>query len=95
MASATTAKSDIAFYVEQRLFGAAIVIGRRPAGQRQPRVPSPGHADLTFTYAELGLDPGAPLTVLNPLVAEPRPTRARSARKDPRKPADRDDQPRH
>jgi hypothetical protein len=82
MASAATARSNIAFYVERRLFGAAIAIGRRPAGQRQPRVPPPGHADLTFTYAELGVDPGAPLAVLNPLVEEPIPRRSVSTRKD-------------
>jgi hypothetical protein len=72
MASAATAKSDIAFYVQRSLFGASIAIGRRPASRRQPRIPPPGHADLTFTYAELGLDSGALLTVLNPLVPEPK-----------------------
>jgi hypothetical protein len=95
VASAATARADIAFYIERGLFGASVAIGRRPASQRQPRVPPPGHTDLTFTYAELGVEPGAPLMVLNPLIAEPKPARPGSARKDPPKPGDRHDQPRH
>ena len=68
--SGCTTKSDFAFYVRRADAGTTIAFGRRQAERCKPRGTG-GHVDLTFSYAELGVSADAPLTLLNPLTAEP------------------------
>lgn len=62
-----TRKEDFAFYVERKGGAASLAFGRK---RLDPcRSFAMGHADLSFTWAELGLPPAAPVFLLNPLVA--------------------------
>jgi len=62
-----TAKEDLAFFVERDGVRAAVAFGRRKP-DRCKAAPRP--MDLTFTWAELGLKPGQPVAVINPLSAD-------------------------
>ena len=58
-----TAKPDFAFYVERRAGTAALAFGRR----RVDVCKAAGQTEIAFTWAELGLDPKAPVFLLNPV----------------------------
>ena len=59
-----TQKADFAFYVERRGEAASLAFGRR---RLDPcRSFAMGHADLTFSYVELGVTAATPLFLLNP-----------------------------
>jgi hypothetical protein len=59
-----TAKADFVFFVERKEAGPTLAFGRRSADAcKGPG----GFVDLTFGYAELGLDPARPFFLVNPL----------------------------
>lgn len=62
-----TRKEDFAFYVERKGGEASVAFGRRRVDVC--RSFAPGHADLIFSYGELGLEPSQPVFILNPYVA--------------------------
>ncbi|HZZ68083.1 MAG TPA: hypothetical protein VFE18_07900 [Phenylobacterium sp.] len=62
-----TAKQDFAFYVDRRGGAASIAFGRKHVETCKPV--AAGQAELTFGWAELGLAPGTPVFVLNPVAA--------------------------
>lgn len=65
------AKADFAFYVDRKPGGAtAIAFGRKRLDICKT-AKAGGHADLVFSYAELGLSADTPVAVLNPIVAAP------------------------
>jgi hypothetical protein len=59
-----TAKGDFAAFVEHKGAGETVAFGRKRVDACKG--PS-GFVDLTFAYAELGVDPGKPLFLMNPL----------------------------
>jgi hypothetical protein len=62
-----TAKPDFAFYVERAGEAATLSFARR---RLDPcRSFAIGKTELSFTWAELGLDPRRPVFLLNPLAA--------------------------
>ncbi len=64
-----TAKPDFAFYIERRAGASTVAFGRRHVDICKA---SPGQTDeLTFSWAELGLDPKAPVFLLNPVGPPP------------------------
>ena len=72
--SGCTRKEDFAFYVERRPEGAAVAFGRKRVDVCKASTAPP--VALTFSYAELGLDPARPVVLLNPLAggaASPQP----------------------
>jgi hypothetical protein len=61
-------KDDFTFLVDRRPGEAwQIAFGRRRAEDCRPRKSRRGQQDIAFTYEELGLEPGTPVVVLNPL----------------------------
>jgi len=66
-----TAKADFAFYVDRKPGGGAAIAFGRKSLDICKTAKAGGHADLVFSYAELGLSADAPLAVLNPIAAEP------------------------
>jgi hypothetical protein len=62
-----TQKSDFAFFVQRQGGGVRLAFGRRKLDTCKSF--AAGHADLAFTWAELGVAPQTPLFLLNPLVA--------------------------
>jgi hypothetical protein len=62
-----TTKADFAFYVEREGEAVTLAFGRK----RLDGCPSfaMGKSELSFTWAELGVDGRAPVFLLNPLVA--------------------------
>ena len=62
-----TAKADFAFYVERRGEAVTLALGRKRIDPCKSF--AMGHADLTFTWEELGLAPRANVLLLNPLTA--------------------------
>lgn len=60
-----TTKGDFAFHLERRGQAVALAFGRRRLDTC--RTVAPGHADLSFTWAELGVPPRTPVFLLNPL----------------------------
>jgi hypothetical protein len=58
-----TARPDIAFYVERRAGAASVAFGRRHVDTCK----TPGEAEIVFSWTELGLDPRAPVFLLNPV----------------------------
>jgi hypothetical protein len=68
-----TAKDDFSFLVDRRPGEPPqIAFGRRRAEDCRPRKARLRQVDIAFTYEELGLEPGAPVVVLNP-IAHPAP----------------------
>jgi hypothetical protein len=61
-----TAKPDFAAYVERGAGQTTIAFGRKQADRCKPKHQA-AHADLLFSYAELGISVDTPLTVLNPI----------------------------
>ena len=62
-----TAKEDFAFYVDRKGTGTTLSFARR---RLDPcRSFAMGKTTLSFTWAELGLEPRAPVFLLNPLAA--------------------------
>jgi hypothetical protein len=61
-----TRKEDFAFYVERK--GAATTVAFARKRLDRCRSFARGHADLAFSYAELGLSRDTPVFVLNPFV---------------------------
>jgi hypothetical protein len=66
-ANGCTAKADFAFYVERRGDAVTLAFGRKRVDPCKSFVM--GHADLAFTWEELGLAPRASVFLLNPLAA--------------------------
>ena len=64
-----TAKPDFAFYVERRGGAATLAFGRRHVDVC--KAPAAATEELTFTWTELGLDPKAPVFLLNPVGVAP------------------------
>ena len=62
-----TAKGDFTFYVQRRAGTAAIAFARKHVDACKSF--AQGRADIAFSWAELGLEPGAGVFVLNPLTA--------------------------
>ena len=62
-----TAKADFAVFVERRGDAVTLAFGRRRIDTCKAF--AMGHADLTFTWAELGVAPRTPVFLLNPLTA--------------------------
>jgi hypothetical protein len=62
-----TTKADFAFYVERKGDAVTLAFGRKRIDDCKSF--AAGHTDLTFTWAELGVAPRAPVFLLNPLVA--------------------------
>lgn len=62
-----TAKPDFAFYVERRGGGATIAFARKKVDMC--RSFAMGQTEIAFTWAELGLEPRAPVFLLNPVTA--------------------------
>jgi hypothetical protein len=62
-----TRKEDFAFFVEKTPAGPRVAFGRRRLDTCKSF--AMGSTELSFTWAELGLDGRAPLFVLNPLTA--------------------------
>ena len=62
-----TGKPDFSFYVEKRGPAVQIAFARRRIDSCKSF--ARGRTELTFTWAELGLDPQAPVFLLNPLAA--------------------------
>jgi len=62
-----TAKADFAFYVERRAEAVTLAFGRKRIDTCKSF--AMGKAELTFTWAELGVPPRTPVFLLNPLVA--------------------------
>lgn len=58
-----TARGDFTFYVERRAGTASLAFARRHVDVCK----TPGTTEIAFTWAELGLDPRAPVFILNPL----------------------------
>lgn len=61
-----TTKSDFAHFIEQKGVGVALAFGRKRLDTCKSF--AMGQTSLVFTYDELGLAPGAPIFLLNPLV---------------------------
>lgn len=66
-----TRKEDFAFYVDRTRDLPTLLFGRRRLDICKSL--AAGHADLLFTWSELGLAPAAPFSLLNPLTAFPGP----------------------
>ena len=67
--SGCTKKEDFAFFVETREGAVRLAFGRK---RLDPcRSFAAGHADLAFTWAELGLEPNTPVFLANPLIRQP------------------------
>ena len=62
-----TKKGDFAFYVERK--GAAVTVSFARKRLDQCRSFAMGKTELSFTWAELGLEPRSPVFLLNPLAA--------------------------
>lgn len=62
-----TAKADFAFYVERKGPATTLAFGRRKLDTCKSF--AMGRTELTFTWAELGLEPRTPVFLLNPLIA--------------------------
>lgn len=62
-----TAKEDFTFFVERKGAAATLAFGRRRLDRC--RSFAIGQAELSFPYGELGVQRGAPLFLLNPLLA--------------------------
>ena len=62
-----TAKADFAFYVQRRAGTAAVAFARKHVDACKSF--ARGRAEIAFTWAELDLEPAAPVFVLNPLAA--------------------------
>jgi hypothetical protein len=62
-----TKKEDFAFFVERKGGEVTLSFGRKKLDRCQSF--AMGHTDLSFSYAELGVEPRTPLFVLNPFVA--------------------------
>ena len=61
-----TTKADVAFFVERRRRGVALAFGRKRIDTC--KTIAAGRTDLSFSWAELGLDPATRVQVLNPLI---------------------------
>lgn len=62
-----TAKADFAFYVERTGQAVTLAFGRRRIDTCKSF--AIGRTELTFTWAELGVEPRTPVFLLNPLLA--------------------------
>jgi len=62
-----TARPDFTFYVERRGENVEIAFARRKLDTCKSF--AQGSTELTFTWAELGLEPRTPVFLLNPLIA--------------------------
>lgn len=62
-----TTKADFAFYLERRGEAVTLAFGRKRIDTCKSF--AMGRAELTFTWAELGLEPRTPVFLLNPLLA--------------------------
>ncbi len=62
-----TAKADFAFYIERRAGAATVAFARKRVDTCKSF--AMGKAEIAFTWVELGVEPRAPLFVLNPLTA--------------------------
>jgi hypothetical protein len=62
-----TAKTDFAFYVERRGDAVTLAFGRKRIDTCKSF--AMGRTELTFTWAELGVEPRTPVFLLNPLLA--------------------------
>jgi hypothetical protein len=62
-----TARPDFAFYVERRGGQATLAFARKHVDPCKSF--AMGKAEIAFTWAELGLDPRAPVFLLNPVTA--------------------------
>ena len=61
-----TTKADFAFHVERRGEAVTLAFGRKRIDTCKSF--AMGKTDLSFTWAELGVDPRMPVALLNPLV---------------------------
>lgn len=66
-----TRREDFAVYVDRTRDLPTLLFGRKRLDTCKSF--AAGHADLVFTWGELGLEPAAPFSLLNPLAAFPGP----------------------
>ncbi len=64
-----TTKPDFTFYVERRGGTIGIAFARRQVDACKAAA---GEVDIVFSWTELGLEPGTPMFVLNPVAARVR-----------------------
>jgi hypothetical protein len=64
-----TAKTDFTFYVERRGAAPTVAFARKQVDTCRPA--AAGQAEVAFSWAELGLAPGAPVFLLNPVAPAP------------------------
>jgi len=64
-----TTRSDIVFYVERKAGGARVAFARRRLDRCRARLPA--GQSIIFGWSELGLAPGAPVQLLNPVQPQP------------------------
>jgi hypothetical protein len=62
-----TTKGDFVFYVERKAAGTTVSFARRTLDRC--RSFAMGKTELSFTWTELGLEPRAPVFLLNPVAA--------------------------
>jgi hypothetical protein len=62
-----TTKADFAFHLERRGEAVTLAFGRKRIDTCKSF--AMGRAELTFTWAELGVEPRTPVFLLNPLLA--------------------------
>jgi hypothetical protein len=65
--SGCTTKADFAFHLERRGEAVTLAFGRRRIDTCKSF--AMGKVELTFTWAELGVEPRTPVFLLNPLLA--------------------------
>jgi hypothetical protein len=61
-----TARPDFAFYVERRAGAVSVAFARRHVDVCKA---APGQTEITFSWAELGVVPGTPVFLLNPMAS--------------------------
>ena len=69
--SGCTRKEDFAFFAERQNGAVRLAFGRKRLDPCKSF--AAGHADLDFTWAELGLEPNTPVFLANPLTRQPGP----------------------
>jgi len=65
------AKADFTFYLDRKPGAVSVAFARKRLETCKPAAGRGGHADLVFTYAELGVGAETPLLVLNPIAPQP------------------------
>ncbi|MGZ6015968.1 MAG: hypothetical protein ACXWKO_14220 [Phenylobacterium sp.] len=65
-----TAQPDVAYYVERRAGTVSVAFARKHVDICKT---APGEVEIVFSWADLGLEPGSPVFILNPIAPLARP----------------------